>query len=61
MNNPDLLKWLTDRSELNIAAIEKTAGVYNHTLQKFKDGKRGLSKNSYEKLKPVLEKYGWKE
>jgi len=47
-----LLPWV------NVAALERAAGITPRTLQAYKEGRRGISRNSYSKLSIYLKKQG---
>ena len=52
-------EFLSTRPQLTAYGLEQESKLSDGTLFKALKGERGLSKNAYEKLLPVLKKYGY--
>lgn len=58
-NSFDMKDWLKERPCLSLRCLEREAGLPAKTLSHYMQGRRELNEQHLQKLKPVLERYGW--
>lgn len=56
-----LINWLKERPCLSLRCLEREAGLPLKTLDHYVSGRRELNEHHKEKLKPILNRYGWVE
>lgn len=61
MTLKDLRKFMEDRPNLSVHGLEQEAGIGQSTIWKAFSRNTELSKDTVEKLLPVLKKYGYKD
>ncbi len=52
--------WLKERTCLSLLCLEREAGLPVKTLDHFMARRRELNEQHWQKLEPVLSRYGWK-
>jgi hypothetical protein len=61
MVHTEIADFLKDRPSLSLRGLETEADLPKKTLSHYVNGRRKLSAEHIEKLKPVLIKYGFKQ